>query len=232
MNKDAFERLRMAREQAGFQTPTAAANFFGWNENTYKSHENGIRGLKTAVAERYAEAFKVSAAWLLTGEGSMKTVSLAKGTVYKETGPINGVKVTGKVAANTWMSVDEMDFGFDDVEYLPSLGGFPVEWQYGLRVSGQCLNRIAREGDALICLNLALSGVETKDGDLVIVERRRYSGQMVERTAKRLRKTTAGFELWPESDHPDHQRPIVLSAGEDSEEIQIIAKVIFIIRKP
>jgi len=65
-------RLRWARERAGFTSIRAAALGFGWNENTYKSHEQGIRGsegLKTKHIERYARAFGVSEAWLATGKG-------------------------------------------------------------------------------------------------------------------------------------------------------------------
>jgi hypothetical protein len=65
-------RLRWSRERAGYTSIRAAAFAFGWNENTYKSHEQGIRqaeGLKTKHLERYARAFKVSQAWLATGMG-------------------------------------------------------------------------------------------------------------------------------------------------------------------
>lgn len=65
-------RLRWARENAGYTSIRAAALAFGWNENTYKSHEQGIRGgegLKTKHLEKYARAFKVSEAWLATGKG-------------------------------------------------------------------------------------------------------------------------------------------------------------------
>jgi hypothetical protein len=65
-------RLRWARERAGFTSSRSAAAAFDWNENTYKSHELGIRqaeGLKTRHLERYARAFQVSQAWLATGKG-------------------------------------------------------------------------------------------------------------------------------------------------------------------
>lgn len=62
-------RLQQARVRAGYSTASDAARNFGWNENTYRSHENGERGLKQEVARRYASAFEVSSAWLLTGEG-------------------------------------------------------------------------------------------------------------------------------------------------------------------
>lgn len=64
------ERLRQARIAAGFDTARAAARRHGWSVDTYGSHENGTRGLRNAAALRYARAFKVSAGWLLTGEGA------------------------------------------------------------------------------------------------------------------------------------------------------------------
>lgn len=68
-------RLQIARSKAGYQTASEAARAFGWNENTYRSHENGERGLKRPVAERYAKAFKVSPAYLLLGTQEERFVS-------------------------------------------------------------------------------------------------------------------------------------------------------------
>jgi transcriptional regulator with XRE-family HTH domain len=65
-----FQRLAWAREQAKFATPTDAARRFGWNENTYRSHENGNRDLSRKAAEKYADAFKVPVGWLLFKEGA------------------------------------------------------------------------------------------------------------------------------------------------------------------
>ncbi|MGB1027234.1 MAG: helix-turn-helix domain-containing protein, partial [Rhodospirillaceae bacterium] len=61
------ERLRQARQAAGFESAAAASTRFGWSENTYKSHENGMRGIRADVAEKYARAFQVSREWLLFG---------------------------------------------------------------------------------------------------------------------------------------------------------------------
>lgn len=65
------ERLQWARKRAGFETATDAARRFHWNENTYRSHENGARGINKKAAAKYARAFKVPVEWLLYGEGSM-----------------------------------------------------------------------------------------------------------------------------------------------------------------
>lgn len=66
-------RLRWARERAGYSSPREAAKELGWNENTYKSHENGLRqkdGLKLATLRKYARAFGVKAEWLMLGIGN------------------------------------------------------------------------------------------------------------------------------------------------------------------
>jgi phage repressor protein C with HTH and peptisase S24 domain len=61
-------RLEQARLARGFAKAIDAANFFGWKYVTYTQHESGERGLIRA-AEQYAKAYRVSAGWLLTGEG-------------------------------------------------------------------------------------------------------------------------------------------------------------------
>lgn len=65
---DAARRLVEAREGRGFKTPKEAATYFGWTYETYIQHEQGTRGI-TRAAKKYAKAFRVSEAWLLTGEG-------------------------------------------------------------------------------------------------------------------------------------------------------------------
>lgn len=65
------ERLRAARKAAGFKSARAAALRYHWTPSTYASHENGQTPLPVDAASRYARAFKVSPAWLLTGEGEM-----------------------------------------------------------------------------------------------------------------------------------------------------------------
>ncbi|QDP20694.1 XRE family transcriptional regulator [Bradyrhizobium cosmicum] len=63
------DRLRRAREKAGFSSAMAAAKRFGWPTSTYGAHENGQNGFPVDAAERYGRAFKVSAGWLLSGDG-------------------------------------------------------------------------------------------------------------------------------------------------------------------
>ncbi len=65
-----YNRLRTAREAAGYTEATAAAEAFGWKTPTYLGHENGSRNMKPDVAARYGKAFGVSPEWLLFGQGA------------------------------------------------------------------------------------------------------------------------------------------------------------------
>src|SRR5690349_6649404 len=62
------QRLRFARERAGFARASDAARAMGIEEPTYLGHENGSRGLSRAAA-RYARFFGVSLDWLIDGRG-------------------------------------------------------------------------------------------------------------------------------------------------------------------
>lgn len=66
--KNISERLRAARIAAGFESISDAVNAYDWKYSTYAGHENGHRGIKNPDLEKYAEAFGVDQAWLLTGK--------------------------------------------------------------------------------------------------------------------------------------------------------------------
>ncbi|WP_068318959.1 LexA family transcriptional regulator [Polycladidibacter hongkongensis] len=61
------ERLRIARERAGFETASAAAAALGIKEPTYIHHENNTRRPRAASIDRYARFFGVQPAWLAFG---------------------------------------------------------------------------------------------------------------------------------------------------------------------
>ena len=102
-----YERLRQARVKAGFKQITDAARAHGWNEITYTSHENGARGLRPAVAERYAKAYRVPAEWLLYGKGK---------PAAKQPGSLKTVPLVGYVGAGAQTHYSEATGGeFDEV---------------------------------------------------------------------------------------------------------------------
>lgn len=145
-------------------------------------------------------------------------------------GRFQQVRVIGSVKASSWQDVTEQMTN-EEPRYVPSASDYPADWQYAFTVDGPSVNKTARDGDILICVDLIKSGADVVENDLVIVERTRFQGQMLERTAKRVRQAIAGPELWPDSNDPEFQDPIPLSAAED-DEIRVSAKVIWVLRKP
>ena len=63
------DRLRKAREDAGFATAADFARTVGVKPVTYRTHESGYTKLKADTAQLYADKLGVTAAWLLYGEG-------------------------------------------------------------------------------------------------------------------------------------------------------------------
>jgi SOS-response transcriptional repressor LexA len=131
----ASNRLRLARKHAGYTTANDAAEAFGWNVNTYKSHENGKRGLHKMV-DRYAQAFNVKAGWLMNNEDP--PAWLAKSGVAPKPVRTRRFPVLSWVAVNRYLSyrsramhddatIHHIDIGTDPklgqrVFFLPIIG--------------------------------------------------------------------------------------------------------------
>jgi len=213
------ERLKQSRIQAGFSSVREAAESLGVKYPTYAGHENGSREFHRAEAEHYGRRFQVSAGWLLTGKNPTTSVG--------------AVPVIGQVSAGDWLNVEDVENADAyDMDYIPATTEFPVDWQYAFTVKGNSINRVANEGDKLVCLDLIKSGIEVSHDDLIVAEQSKHDGQMLLRTAKRVRRTSQGFELWPESDDPKHQQPIIVNGPVSGVTTRIMAKVLWIMRKP
>lgn len=61
------DRLKQAREAAGFENAVDAIRRFGWTQSTYLGHENGSRGVTAVAAAKYGQAFRVPPEWILFG---------------------------------------------------------------------------------------------------------------------------------------------------------------------
>jgi transcriptional regulator with XRE-family HTH domain len=195
-------------------------------DSVLKYLDGKVKQPRGDIMERLAKALDTTVLWLEHGvENEPLTKSL------KKPAKLGMVPVKGRVKAGDWQDIDSWGAGFMS-DWVPSSSEFPLEWQYAYTVDGESLNKTARHGDRLVCLDLGESGGTFEDGDLVIVERSRYSGQMVERTAKRARKTLAGFELWPESTDPEHQTAIPYRGNDESDQVRVVARVLWILRKP
>jgi DNA-binding XRE family transcriptional regulator len=129
------DRLRQARIAAGFERASDAAARFGWNENTYKSNENGNAPFSFRKARDYAEAFAVRAEWL-----------------YDETGPVQPgsepmVRIIGRVGADAEGAVIHTtgQEGFDMAPIPPGGSSAAV----ALEVTGHSMRAVAEDGSLI-----------------------------------------------------------------------------------
>lgn len=216
------ERLRLARERAGYQSPLDAARAFGWNENTYKSHEGGIRGIRPIAAKRYAKAFRVSTAWILTGEET--------GNLSKPQLPVDTLPVLGDVAAGVWVEQN----GYDEPhEFVPVVADsrFSGMKQFALKVRGESMNVLIRDGEFVICVDAIDLGRAPRKDDIVVVTRTRSAGHLRETTLKQVEVNRGKVELWPRSTDKKYQLPLILNDGdEDGVDVEITAYVIAVHR--
>ena len=134
-------RLRHARMRK-HSSMRGAATAHGWNENTYKSHEQGIRrdgALTEDDARRYARAFGVSLSWLLTGRGEVV------GDAPPDTAGM--VRIIGKVGANPDDSI--IYTTADDVWDMAPVPPGGTDKSVGLEVVGHSMRWVAEDGSLI-----------------------------------------------------------------------------------
>jgi phage repressor protein C with HTH and peptisase S24 domain len=168
-------RLQEARSRRGFESARKASEYFGWKYDTYAQHENGTRGLVRAAA-KYAKAFRVSEAWLLTGEG--------------EPGAEMIVPHLSWVSAGAMTREDISDEAIGVVE----VAGLPRGDWFALTVRGDSMDRISPP-DSVILVN-------RKDTHLVANACYIIDDGEGNATYKRYRPNPMRFE--PVSTNPDH----------------------------
>jgi transcriptional regulator with XRE-family HTH domain len=204
------QRFKEARLEKGL-SQSDVARYFKLSREAVSQWE---RGQSQPPPERMSELAR------FLGR-SLEWLALNRGTGG---GSVEGLPLWGDVAAGVWIEpIESQEAELERVPVAPD-PHYPLASQYALRVRGNSVNRIAKDGNVVVCVDLAEAGLEPRPGDLVLVERRR--GGLVEATVKRLRKAPEGLELWPESDDPAHQEKLSLAPVKGEAEIQIKAVII------
>lgn len=204
------DRLKIARENAGFESVADAARALGVSYPTYAGHENGSRGLRRDAVTKYARRFKVSADWLLTGHGGQP----AADTGHQIT--VDHLPILGSARAGAFLDISILDQS-DEPETIPVVPDtrYARARQYALRIDGDSMDRVFREGECAICASWPETGfMHPEDGQCLHVERMR--GELVEVTIKRFRIRDGRKWLDPESSNPAH-KPIEINGDEATE---------------
>jgi hypothetical protein len=217
--KSAGDRLRDLRIRRGFSTASDAAKAFGWNEHTYKSHENGIRGIRPDAARKYASAFGSTAAHIL-GIGPES----GNGTVSNVVNHVSVAPLVARVSAGVFRYDEGLDEGTNIQVPVVPRKDIPAQLQYAVLVDGPSVNLRIADGAYAICAPYESFPGGAQHGQLVHVVRER-SG-LHEHTIKELRFTREGMVLAPCSSDPRFQDPVKLSTGETDEIVRIQGVVI------
>lgn len=219
-------------KQAGI-APTTLTRFL--NDKTYKFT------LSTTTINKIARASGINPAPFLASKSQSDIAQIAyfnSGGVYDESwgdqndaADTNTIVVIGEVSAGNWR---EMEI-FDILDYPPlpvDLSFYKPKDCFSVVVRGESINRIARDGDYLLCVRRDAMKWDFKTGDLAIVQRSRESGRLIEVTAKRLKRLDSVWELWPVSDDERFQKPLTVETMDDTQEIAFVGIVEFVVRRP
>lgn len=136
--------------------------------------------------------------------------------------------IMGDVAAGLWSEVEFFNEEITERSIFVPILGYKDSAQFLLRVRGESMNKVAQNGELILCVDIHDGGILPQSGDLVVARRTRNDGQTVERTVKRLMIDEAGNQyLIPQSTDPRYQDPIVLDQPHDeTAEVAVTAKVI------
>lgn len=217
---DASDRLRNLRVKKGYANASDAAKAFGWNEHTYKSHENGIRGIRPDQAKKYATAFGSTASHILYGTGSDSGGKGLTTTINH----IANVPLVGRISAGVFRYEEGLFYENILVPAIPK-PGVAAESQYAVVVDGASVNLRIPDGMYAICARLDGYPGGAQHGDLVHVVKEKAG--LFEHTIKELRYGRHGRSLHPVSNDPRYQEEIKLAdEGEEDVTVEIRGVVI------
>lgn len=231
------QRLRQAREAAGYPRRSDAAKALKINYNTLAAHESGRRAIDKNQANTYAQLFGVPVEHLLALD-LLKLQTRIKSSRRAESGNTaersagaedNGIfetftiPVLGAAAGGRWLEPDDMHIEQDDLS-IPAAPQYDVRSQYARKIVGNSVNRRVRNGEYAIFVKIEHYGQRLRGGELVDCLRMRAG--LYEHSAKIFQDG----RLLTDSDEFDSQREIQMSSGEDDTTVQIVGVAIGVYR--
>lgn len=208
------KRLKECREAARLSQSQLARELGLKSREAVSQWESGKSSPENERLRSAAVLFGCSYDWLATGRGSPNPTNSV----------VVGLNLIGDIAAGVWREISEsQDMEYERVPVAP-VKDYPVEAQYALKVHGNSVDRVAKDGATIHCVDVGRAGLTPREGDLVCVERNRAG--LREMTVKRIRMGAEGLELWPESNDPAHQEKLSYKPPRGSGEVIIKAIVI------
>lgn len=202
--KELADRLRWARQTAGYKTASEFCRRHDYNRGTYGGYEAGTRGVPRDVAIKLSKLLRIDLEWLLTGRGV----------------PRKGMDVSPASESVRWVPViswtqagqlGNEDMSAESDTYIPILSSAtsPV----ALVVQGTSMNRYAPPKSYIV---VDPDQTEAEDGWAVIAL---VDGQV---TFKRYRCEAGPIRLEPDSTEP---HDTIYPTGE----LRIAGRVVWVI---
>ncbi len=140
---------------------------------------------------------------------------------------VSCVRITGDVAGGIWAEPGLVYQ--DEMTDVPLDPRWPADALYLLRVKGSSVNRKARDGDLVLCLDAWAAPRSAMPGDWVVMERERNG--LIETTVKRVAEGRDGvYVLRPDSDDPAFQAVFAIG-DDDGEVVRVKAFVLRFVRE-
>lgn len=177
---------------------------------------------------KLARALECDPGYLLTSDETWAPVERRDQT------PLPSVEielpVRFNVAAGAWLEhEDYADDAEPETQPATLIKPFEAYPQWLERVKGDSMDRLIPEGSLVHVVDAIALHYVPADGDIVVVERTRAQGSLIERSLKQLAVPKKGPpELWPRSHNARWDKPLSLAGdGQDDDTVvQIIGLVI------
>ncbi|MBE9443532.1 LexA family protein [Staphylococcus epidermidis] len=193
------KRIKELRKQKKL-TQNDLSKLTGYKQNTISSHENGTRGIDEIDIMNYCEALGVAPTDLFQKEPQPQL----------ETLPVKKIPVVSKISAGLPIYSEE---NLVDYIYFATKNLNSDKEEFGLRVSGDSMDKIFQENDVVVVEKDSI----VENGQLGVVMVNGYNA-----TVKRVRYNKNQIILIPESNNPEHLPQVY---GED-DEVKIIGRVV------
>lgn len=176
------------------------------------------------------------------GDASLPTEPPTKPKV-KPPPSLGPMHIRGEVAAGAWLDSELIDQREPEVYPASPDPRYPSEHQYLLRVRGDSMNALVNRlgqpagilnGDLVHVVDAIAISYSLETGDIVVVERSRFSGAEREITLKQVEVGSNGdLTLWPRSTNPKWKDPVLYKEGlslSRDDEVRVRGKVLNVIR--
>jgi len=196
----------------------AFAIFFGVNQSTISRWESGEDTPSALHVNKLAEMAQVNVQYFIEGVSD----------VPQEFESTIGAKIVGTVAAGQWLETVEWHPDDQYNIYLPIGRGLESLEIKGFLVQGASMNKVYPPGSIVFATPTIANEFQPRDGQRVLVQRKNRSGEY-EITVKefRIEEDGSGW-LWPNSDDPYHQSPImdIVDEEEGIEDVVITGVIV------